>query len=109
MSQCLSCVLDPGFPVGGWAPTCWGCQPPMWVLFGGNVCENKRIGSHWGGGGGTSAAPPGSANEISWSVSDINVHWSSTAGACYCNISEQDTYSRRLKWELYPALNIIVI
>ena len=32
---------DPGFPVGGHGP-------PTWVLFGENVCENKRIGSHRG-------------------------------------------------------------
>ena len=37
-------VADPGFPIGG-------CQPPMWVLFGRNIRENKRIWSHWGGGG----------------------------------------------------------
>ena len=42
-------MADPGFPVG--APSRWGHQPPMWVLFGKNTCENERFGSHWGGGG----------------------------------------------------------
>ena len=51
-------MADPGFPVGGG-------QPPMRTIFGRNVCENKRIGSDWGGGvgWGTPAAPPGFANE----------------------------------------------
>ena len=26
-----------------------GCGPPMQALFGENVCENERIGSHRGG------------------------------------------------------------
>ena len=30
-------VADPGFPEGGRGP-------PMWALFGENVCENERIG-----------------------------------------------------------------
>ena len=33
-------ATDPGFPVGG-------RRPPTRALFGGNVCENKRIWSHW--------------------------------------------------------------
>ena len=36
-------------------------RPPTQVLFGENVCENKRIGSCWGG---APAAPPGSANDL---------------------------------------------
>ena len=36
-------VADPGFPIGR-------SRPLMQVLFGENVCKNKRIGSHWGGG-----------------------------------------------------------
>ena len=32
------------FPYGGRGPL-------MWAFFGENVSENKRIGSHWGGGG----------------------------------------------------------
>ena len=48
----LVSVADPGFPVGGGAPTHWGgCQPLMHTLFGKNVCENERNGSCWGGGG----------------------------------------------------------
>ena len=39
--KCTS-VADPGFPVGGRGP-------PTWALFGENVCENERIGSHRGG------------------------------------------------------------
>ena len=35
-------MADPGFPVGG-------RQPPTHTLFGKNICENKRIGSCWGG------------------------------------------------------------
>ena len=27
-----------------------GRQPPMQALFGENICENERIGSHWGRG-----------------------------------------------------------
>ena len=46
-------VVDLGFPVGG-------CQPPMWVLFGKNICENERIGSC--SGGTCQQHPPGSAN-----------------------------------------------
>ena len=33
-----------GGPSGGGGPL-WGRQPPMWVLYGENVCENERIGS----------------------------------------------------------------
>ena len=40
-------VADPGFPVGGRAPV-GGHGPPMQALFGENVCENERIGSHRG-------------------------------------------------------------
>ena len=39
--------VDPGFLVGG----CWPLgerRPPMWALFGENVCQNERIGSRWG-------------------------------------------------------------
>ena len=39
---------DLGFPVGGVDPF-WGHGPPMRALFGENVCENERIGSHRGG------------------------------------------------------------
>ena len=42
-------AADAGFPVGE-------RRPAMRALFGKNVCENKRIGSHWGGC--TPAAPP---------------------------------------------------
>ena len=38
-------MADPGFHVGGHAPI-GGCRPPTWALFGENVCENERIGSH---------------------------------------------------------------
>ena len=34
-------VVDPGFPIGGHGP-------PTQALFGENVCENERIGSHSG-------------------------------------------------------------
>ena len=34
----LQAVADPGFPVGGGG----GRQPPTRILFGKNVCENKR-------------------------------------------------------------------
>ena len=55
-------MADPGFPVGGeGAPSHGGgCQPPMWVIFGKNVCENERIGSCWGVC--TGSALTGSAN-----------------------------------------------
>ena len=33
-------MADPGFPVGGRAPVRGGRGPPMWALFGKNVCEN---------------------------------------------------------------------
>ena len=49
-------VADPGFPVGGGAEPLGGHQLPMQALFSENICENGRIGSHWGGGG-TPAAP----------------------------------------------------
>ena len=40
-------VVDPGFPMRGW--THWGGHGPLTqVLFGKNVCKNKRIGSHRG-------------------------------------------------------------
>ena len=42
-------VADPGFPIGGRGP-------PTWALFGENVCENERIGSHRGAC--TRHAPP---------------------------------------------------
>ena len=38
-----------------------GRRPPTWALFGKNVCENERIGSHRGRAPGTS---PRSANTI---------------------------------------------
>ena len=41
-------MADPGFPIGGVDPL-GGRGPPTWVLFGKNVCENKRIWSHGGG------------------------------------------------------------
>ena len=41
-------MVDPGFPVGG-CRAIGGRRPPTWALFGENVCENERIGSHWGG------------------------------------------------------------
>ena len=41
-------MADPGFPVGGRCAPMGGRGPPMQVLFGENVCENKRIGSHRG-------------------------------------------------------------
>ena len=53
-------VADPGFPVGGHAPVRGGCGPPTQVLFGENVCENERIGSH--GGWCAPGTPPRSAN-----------------------------------------------
>ena len=37
-----------------------GRGPPTWALFGENVCENERIGSHRGACAGH--APPRSAN-----------------------------------------------
>ena len=45
-------MADPGFPVGGAEPL-GRPQPPMWVLFGKNICENERIGSRWGCAGST--------------------------------------------------------
>ena len=46
-------MADPGFPAGGGrGPVRGACGPikghgpPMWALFGKNVCKNKRIGSH---------------------------------------------------------------
>ena len=43
------------FPWGG-APSLWaGRQPLTWMLFGKSICENERIGSHWGH---APAAPP---------------------------------------------------
>ena len=41
---------DPGFPVGGGANPHWrGRQPLTQLLFGENICKNKRIWSCWGG------------------------------------------------------------
>ena len=37
----------PGFPVGV-ETRFGGCRPPIQVLFGENVCEIERIGSHGG-------------------------------------------------------------
>ena len=39
-------VVHPGFPIGG--DPLVGCGPLIQVLFGKNVCENERIGSHRG-------------------------------------------------------------
>ena len=41
-------MADPGFPVGGGVHPLEGRGPPMWALFGENVCKNERIGSHGG-------------------------------------------------------------
>ena len=46
-TQADHAVADPGFPVGGVHPL-GGHGPPTWALFGVNVCENERIGSHRG-------------------------------------------------------------
>ena len=48
--MCTCTVADPGFSVGGMNPFGRGRGPPMQGLFGENVCENERIGSHKGGG-----------------------------------------------------------
>ena len=53
-------VADPGFPVGGRGP-------PMWALFGENVCENERIGSHRGHVPGTPPLDPPMDNIIVYS------------------------------------------
>ena len=45
---CTEAVADPGFPVGGRSPVRGVHGPPTQVLFGENVCENERIGSHGG-------------------------------------------------------------
>ena len=44
-------VADLGFPVGrgGMDPLGGGHGPLTRALFAENVCENKRIGSHWEG------------------------------------------------------------
>ena len=42
-----SAGVGPGFPEGAWTHF-RGRGPPMWVLFGENVCENERIGSRRG-------------------------------------------------------------
>ena len=40
---------DPGFPIGRGPWTHFGGRgPPTSVLFGKNVCENERTGSHRG-------------------------------------------------------------
>ena len=50
-------VADPGFAVGGRRPA--GGANPTRALFGGNVCENERIGSRWSGDGAdTGGVPP---------------------------------------------------
>ena len=54
-------MADPGFPIGGVHPL-GGRGPPTQALFGENVCENERIGSHGGGGRAPSTPPPRSAN-----------------------------------------------
>ena len=50
-------MADPGFPVGGVDPL-GGAWTLTWVLYGKNVCENERIGSHSVGGGGMNPARP---------------------------------------------------
>ena len=70
-------VADPGFPVGGgWGVGGWGGVhplggrgPPTWALFGENVCENERIGSHRGAV--RPARPPRSANALGQSSTSI--------------------------------------
>ena len=51
-------MADPGFPVGGRTLIRGGRGPPTWALFGENVCENERIGSHRGRAPGTPPPPP---------------------------------------------------
>ena len=53
-------VADPGFPGRGGRAPIGGCGPLTWALFGENVCENERIGSHRGACAGH--VPPRSAN-----------------------------------------------
>ena len=63
----MSCSVTPDDHVsGGSRISRWGGggrRPPMWALFGKNVCENERIGSRLGGGSTRrQQPPPGSAN-----------------------------------------------
>ena len=56
--------------VGGVHPL-GGRGPPTWALFGENVCENERIGSHRGRAPGT---PPRSANADCHLISATYTH-----------------------------------
>ena len=67
-------VADPGFPFGGDTnPMGYCCS--MRVLFVENVCENERIGSHWGRrhalghAPGTPLDPPMNWWRLSWADS----------------------------------------
>ena len=52
MSSQLGRIQDFPPPTGGGGrgPVLGGHGPPMWALFGENVCENERIGFRRGGG-----------------------------------------------------------
>ena len=39
-------MADPGFPMGGGVDPLGGHGPQTQALFGENICENERIGSH---------------------------------------------------------------
>ena len=86
-------MADPGFPVGGVDPL-GGCEPPTRVLFGQNVCENKRIGSSSGACAGHD--PPRSANAVY--VNDcIKTLWPTRT--VYCDLPFIFTF----KWEIFSC------
>ena len=89
-------VADPGFPVGGGVDPLGGGGrvPPTWALFGENVCENERIGSH---GGRAPGKPPLDPPMLSIGIPVLhNAHncdmftpvrpWSITRGSCLRNL-----------------------
>ena len=65
-------MADPGFPVGGGAPTHWGGANLRRVHFLVKMYAKMKEMDPVGGGGGAPAAPPGSANGFIQWLSELN-------------------------------------
>ena len=96
------------FPLGSGAPTPLGeCQTPMRAPFGGNRCENERIGSRWRR---APVVPAGSANgcvRIFFGVG--NTPFSVQPAATTNKDAAVTTYARGCKLHLQEGLTLTTL